>query len=76
VLLTASARSGLHDEAASPAAAMYHAFGVGAAEVEVDCLTGERRLLRVDLLFDAGRSVSPAIDLGQVRLCVAVCVCM
>jgi xanthine dehydrogenase molybdopterin-binding subunit B len=47
---------------------MYHSFGVGAAEVELDCVTGERQLLRCDLMFDAGRSVSPGIDLGQVRL--------
>lgn len=34
----------------------------------MDCVTGERRLLRADLMFDAGRSVSPAIDMGQVRV--------
>jgi xanthine dehydrogenase molybdopterin-binding subunit B len=45
---------------------LYQSFGVGAAEVEVDCVTGERRLLRADIMFDAGRSVSPAIDMGQV----------
>jgi xanthine dehydrogenase molybdopterin-binding subunit B len=45
---------------------MYHSFGVAAAEVELDCVTGERQLLRCDLMFDAGRSVSPGIDLGQV----------
>lgn len=44
----------------------YHAFGVAAAEVEIDCCTGERQLLRADLMFDAGRTVNPAIDLGQV----------
>ena len=46
---------------------LYQSFGAGAAEVEVDCVTGERTLLRADLMFDAGRSVSPAIDMGQVR---------
>jgi xanthine dehydrogenase molybdopterin-binding subunit B len=66
VLLTASARGGLHDEQTDAAAAMYQSFGVGAAEVEVDCVTGERRLLRADIMFDAGKSVSPAIDMGQV----------
>lgn len=45
---------------------VYHTFGVAAAEVEVDCCTGERQLLRADMMFDAGRSVNPAVDLGQV----------
>lgn len=41
-------------------------FGVGCAEVEVDVLTGERRVLRVDLMQEAGRSINPATDIGQV----------
>jgi xanthine dehydrogenase large subunit len=35
--------------------------------VAIDTLTGETRLLRADLLHDAGRSLNPAIDLGQVE---------
>jgi hypothetical protein len=53
--------------------ALYQSFGVGAAEVEVDCVTGERSLLRADIMFDAGKSVSPAIDMGQVSNCPSVC---
>ena len=68
VLLTASARGGFHDEQTDPAAGAYQSFGVGAAEVEVDCVTGERRLLRADIMFDAGKSVSPAIDMGQASV--------
>jgi xanthine dehydrogenase molybdopterin-binding subunit B len=34
--------------------------------VEVNLLTGERRVLRADVLHDAGRSISPAVDMGQV----------
>ncbi|MES1163516.1 MAG: molybdopterin cofactor-binding domain-containing protein, partial [Rhizobacter sp.] len=36
-------------------------------EVIVDTLTGEWRLTRSDLLHDAGRSLNPAIDIGQVE---------
>ncbi|MEL6961172.1 MAG: xanthine dehydrogenase molybdopterin binding subunit [Pseudomonadota bacterium] len=45
----------------------YFAYGVAAAEVVVDTLTGEYRLLRADLLHDVGRSINPAIDKGQIE---------
>ena len=45
----------------------YFAYGAALAEVEVDTLTGEYRLRRVDILHDAGQSLNPAIDLGQVE---------
>ena len=45
----------------------YFAYGAAVAEVEVDVRTGENRLLRLDILHDVGRSLNPAIDLGQVE---------
>ena len=45
----------------------YFAYGAAVSEVVVDTLTGEWKLLRVDALYDAGRSLIPAIDIGQVE---------
>jgi len=45
----------------------YFAYGAAVSEVAIDTLTGETRLLRADILHDAGRSLNPAIDLGQVE---------
>ena len=46
---------------------LYFAYGAAVSEVAVDTLTGEHRVLRVDILHDAGRSLNPAIDLGQIE---------
>jgi xanthine dehydrogenase large subunit len=45
----------------------YFAYGAAVSEVVLDTLTGESRLLRADVLHDVGRSLNPAIDLGQVE---------
>ncbi|MCX7364295.1 MAG: xanthine dehydrogenase molybdopterin binding subunit [Alphaproteobacteria bacterium] len=45
----------------------YFAFGAAAAEVAIDTLTGESRVLRADLVQDCGASLNPAIDLGQIE---------
>ncbi|WP_448678573.1 xanthine dehydrogenase molybdopterin binding subunit [Pseudomonas nicosulfuronedens] len=45
----------------------YFAYGAAVSEVEVDTLTGEYRVRRVDILHDVGRSVNPAIDIGQIE---------
>ena len=44
----------------------YSSFGAAVSEVEIDVLTGEKLILRSDILFDCGRSFNPAVDLGQV----------
>ncbi|MGY4489888.1 xanthine dehydrogenase molybdopterin binding subunit [Pseudomonas sp. TE3610] len=45
----------------------YFAFGAACAEVVVDTLTGEYKMLRTDILHDVGASLNPAIDIGQVE---------
>ncbi|NKF24245.1 xanthine dehydrogenase molybdopterin binding subunit [Solimonas marina] len=45
----------------------YFAYGAAVVEVAIDTLTGETRLLQVDILHDAGRSLNPAIDRGQIE---------
>ncbi|MCH8944614.1 MAG: xanthine dehydrogenase molybdopterin binding subunit [Proteobacteria bacterium] len=45
----------------------YFAYGAAVTEVVVDMLTGENRILRVDILHDCGDSLNPAVDLGQVE---------
>lgn len=45
----------------------YFANGAAVSEVEIDTLTGETTLLRTDILHDAGRSINPAVDLGQIE---------
>lgn len=45
----------------------YFAYGVACTEVVIDTLTGENRILRADVLHDAGASLNPALDIGQVE---------
>lgn len=45
----------------------YFAYGAAVAEVVIDTLTGEHRVLAVDILHDVGRSLNPAIDIGQIE---------
>ncbi len=46
---------------------LYFAFGAACSEVLVDTMTGEMRVTRVDILHDVGRSLNPAIDIGQIE---------
>jgi xanthine dehydrogenase large subunit len=45
----------------------YFSYGAATAEVAVDTLTGEMRVLRADLVQDCGRPLNPLVDLGQVE---------
>ena len=45
----------------------YYAYGAACSEVVVDVTTGEMKVLRTDILHDVGRSLNPAIDLGQIE---------
>ena len=45
----------------------YFAYGAAASEVVIDTLTGEWKLLRADILHDVGKSLNPAVDIGQIE---------
>lgn len=45
----------------------YCTYGAAVSEVELDLLTGERCIVRSDVLFDVGRSINPAVDIGQIE---------
>lgn len=45
----------------------YYATGAAVSEVLVDTLTGEYRVMQVDILHDVGRSLNPALDIGQIE---------
>ena len=45
----------------------YFAYGAAVTEVVIDTLTGENRILRTDILHDAGASLNPALDIGQIE---------
>jgi xanthine dehydrogenase large subunit len=45
----------------------YFAYGAAVSEVVIDTLTGEWKLLRADVLYDAGKSLNPALDIGQAE---------
>jgi xanthine dehydrogenase large subunit len=45
----------------------YYANGAAVSEVLIDTLTGENKLLRADICQDVGKSINPAIDIGQIE---------
>lgn len=54
-------------ESASGSPFLYFAYGASCSEVTLDCLTGEMKIDRVDILHDCGASLNPAIDIGQIE---------
>lgn len=45
----------------------YYAYGASCSEVSIDTLTGEYQVDRTDILHDVGKSLNPAIDIGQIE---------
>uniref|UniRef100_A0A336MLN1 Xanthine dehydrogenase n=1 Tax=Culicoides sonorensis TaxID=179676 RepID=A0A336MLN1_CULSO len=45
----------------------YFVFGAACAEVEINCLTGDHTVRRVDIVMDVGSSMNPAVDIGQIE---------
>jgi xanthine dehydrogenase large subunit len=45
----------------------YFAYGAACTEVAIDTLTGENRVLKVDILHDVGNSINPSLDIGQIE---------
>ncbi|MEY3551666.1 MAG: xanthine dehydrogenase molybdopterin binding subunit, partial [Pseudomonadota bacterium] len=46
---------------------LYFAYGAACSEVALDTLTGETKVLRTDILHDVGRTLNPALDIGQIE---------
>jgi xanthine dehydrogenase large subunit len=45
----------------------YFSYGAACSEVSIDTLTGEYMIDRTDILHDVGRSLNPALDIGQIE---------
>ena len=45
----------------------YLTYGAAATEIEIDVLTGDWHILRSDIVMDVGKSLNPAIDIGQIE---------
>lgn len=45
----------------------YFTYGTACAEVEIECLTGDHQVRRMDIVMDLGASLNPAIDIGQIE---------
>lgn len=45
----------------------YFSYGAACSEVQIDTMTGEMKVTAVDLLHDVGKSLNPAVDIGQIE---------
>uniref|UniRef100_A0A4W5RLC2 Aldehyde oxidase 6 n=1 Tax=Hucho hucho TaxID=62062 RepID=A0A4W5RLC2_9TELE len=45
----------------------YYTYGARCSKVEVDCLTGDYRTVRTDIVMDIGRSINPSVDISQIE---------
>ncbi|KAM6945841.1 aldehyde oxidase 1-like [Aplochiton taeniatus] len=45
----------------------YYTYGACSSEVELDCLTGDYRTVRTDIVMDIGHSINPSVDIGQIE---------
>ncbi|KAG5266149.1 hypothetical protein AALO_G00250340 [Alosa alosa] len=45
----------------------YFSYGVACSEVEIDCLTGSHKNVHTSIVMDVGKSLNPALDIGQVE---------
>uniref|UniRef100_A0A2C9JEU6 xanthine dehydrogenase n=1 Tax=Biomphalaria glabrata TaxID=6526 RepID=A0A2C9JEU6_BIOGL len=45
----------------------YYTYGVACSIAQIDCLTGDHKLLSTDIVMDVGNSINPAIDVGQIE---------
>lgn len=62
-----TARGWAHPGPSPTGPEQYQSYGVCVAETQLDVLTGEIQIPRVDILFDLGVSMNPFIDIGQVE---------
>ncbi len=46
---------------------LYFCYGAAVSEVMIDVLTGENKIIRTDILHDAGKAINPAIEIGQIE---------
>lgn len=45
----------------------YYISGAACSLVEIDCLTGDHRVLNSSVVMDVGKSINPCIDIGQIE---------
>ncbi|KAF7815428.1 indole-3-acetaldehyde oxidase-like [Senna tora] len=57
----------LYSPGASAGSKSYINYGAAVSEVEIDILTGETSILQTDIIYDCGKSLNPAVDLGQIE---------